>query len=90
MTPRGLPYAAPAAALGGLLLIIFAVLVSFKPLGCIGATCAIRSMREYDEYAPLLLAAILLILYALIATVLHARTLGHFGRLGIWGITLNP
>ena len=88
MIPRVLPFAALAAALGGLLLIIFAVLVSFKPLGCIGATCAIRSMREYDEYAPLLLASLLLMLFALVVLISRARARGRFGRLGLWGVSL--
>ena len=88
MAPRVLPFAALAAALGGLLLVIFAVLVSFKPIGCVGATCAVRSMREYDEYAPLLLASILLMLFALVVMVAQTRALGRFGRLGRWGLGL--
>jgi uncharacterized membrane protein HdeD (DUF308 family) len=81
--------AAPAAALGGLLLIIFAVLVSFKPIGCIGTTCVVRDMRIYDEYAPLLLASLVFIFFGLAATIAHARALGRFGRLGWWGTILS-
>lgn len=89
MPARTTRWGGPAAIAGGLLLIIFAVLVSFKPIGCIGATCAVRDMRAYDEYAPLLLASLVFIFFGLAATVAHARALGRFGRLGWWGTILS-
>jgi hypothetical protein len=45
-------------------------------------------MRGYGEYAPLLLASLILMLCALGVVIAQARARGHFGRLGVWGVSL--
>lgn len=77
--------------LGGVLWAAWAVLVAGKPEGCVGAACDLpgRSPRGYSDLVPLLGVAVLLIGVGVIGMVMRARSRGHFGQLGRWGLGIS-
>ncbi|MDP9380876.1 MAG: hypothetical protein M3Q29_12145 [Chloroflexota bacterium] len=80
-----------AAMMGGALWSAWAVLVSLKPEGCIAAECDLpgRSARSYDDLAPVLILAVVLIGAGVVAVAMMARAAGRFGRLGRAGLILG-
>lgn len=81
-----------AAVAGGVLWSLFAVLASTKPLGCVGATCIQRPMRETTDLAPLMLGAVVLLLVGFVGLLVFARREGRFGktmRAGAWLASLG-
>ncbi len=79
-----------AAILGGALWSAWAILVSLKPEGCIGAECELpgRSPRGYSDLVPLLFLAVLLIAIGLVGVVALARARRRFGTLGRVGLII--
>ena len=62
-----------ALLIGGLAWIAFAILANAKPVGCVGAECATRLMRDTGDIDMLLLTGALLISGSLLALALQAR-----------------
>ncbi|NMR18702.1 hypothetical protein [Cellulomonas fimi] len=77
----------PAAIVGGLLWVAVVLLHAARPVGCVGAGCAVSRMRSPGPWeAPLLVAAALLLGVAAAALVTAARATGRWGRLGRRGV----
>jgi len=91
--PRGrlIGWGGLAAMLGGALWSAWAVLVSLRPEGCIGAECELpgSSNRDYSDLVPLLFPAVLLLAVGLAGVVALARSRRRFGTLGKVGLILG-
>ena len=87
---RLLHWAGPAAMLGGLLWVAFAVRLASLPEGCVGDECELpgKTMRPQDGTAALFLAAGACTLLAVSGLLLRARAAGSLGRLGRAGLLL--
>lgn len=75
-----------AAVLGGILWIIYAIVVAQMPVGCIADECNMRPMRDTGAAAPLFILAVLLIGLGVTALVSRARATGRFSMLGRGGL----
>lgn len=80
-----------SAMLGGALWVMWAIMVARKPEGCIGSECDLpgKSVRGYGDLVLLLAVAVLAIAVGVTGLVLHIRSVGRFGRLGRWGLSLG-
>jgi hypothetical protein len=65
-----------AAAIGGVLWIVFAVLAAGEPRGCVGDECLVRLHRDLSGLEPLFYAGALLILAGLAGVIGVARRAG--------------
>ena len=75
--------------LGGVLWVIATVIHASQPVGCVGAECASRAMRESGAVDGVLtLAAFLLFAVAGAALVTLVRRAGRFGKAGRIGMML--
>ncbi len=77
-----------AAILGGILWIVPSIITAFKPRGCIGLECDVRTMRDTSDVAPFLLLALLLTAVGLAGVAIRAWNTGRFGRLAKAGVAL--
>ncbi len=78
-----------AAMLAGVLWIVPAIIIAFKPRGCIGPDeCDVMAMRDTSDVAPFLLLALLLTVVGLAGVVIRARNTDGFGRLVKAGVAL--
>jgi hypothetical protein len=94
---RWMPSTAPkvgsgiAVLIGGIAWIAFAILANAKPVGCVGAECATRIMRETGDIDILLLTGAVLIPGSLLAMALHAcdaNKSSKLWRIGAAGATI--
>ena len=80
-----------AAMLGALLWIGVAGALAARPDGCIADECYLpgRSMRVWDDMAPIFVTALLLTLVGLVGLVVRSWSADRFGRLGRTGLILG-
>lgn len=83
---RLIRWGGPAAVLGGLLWMAYAVMVARMPDGCIADECLTRDMRDSSGAAPLFIGAVLLIALGMAALVRRSQAVGRFGTLGRAGL----
>lgn len=78
-----------AGVVGGLLWVISTAIHASRPVGCVGAECAGRAMREAGAVEGVLaLAALVLFAVAAAALITLVRRAGRFGTLGMTGTVL--
>ncbi len=75
-----------AAVIGGVLWIVYAIVVAQMPAGCIADECYIRPMRDTSAAAPLFILAVLLIGLGVTSLGSRARATGRLRMLGRGGL----
>lgn len=78
-----------AALLGGVLIVVYAVITASMPRGCIGDECAFREMRDTGSIDALLLLGLLFVAAGAVGLMLRLRETGRFGWLGRSGVIVG-